>query len=379
MSNGGQNLASPLGVTAQQLSRFLEEQLPKIGKDDWWNTHVTSQLSYGQQGQVRSRNITTIGGLDLAALLRVFEKNWAELSYHAKLSGETRTHAREIADLRHANAHAASDGIGPSARNLYRHLDTLERFLSAIEANEEAIKLIEQQRLNTLSQLSPTKPNVQAPAPATSNQPEPSPSPQPESQSPQEETDQGPWAGLPKHEIGPLVICGPGEPIEAEVPSFGGIPVPATINPWQVTGANSLEFTIHVILVDDDLEGGEYGQVYCDSRNNSPQAWDDVVNRLRVGIRKLDDGLLTMDLRAATRASGARAARHVSTLQELDELAGIDVKSTLKALGAEAYGTREEIYGESNKCRKWPAATFSADDLVTPAAAWMISTLLPVL
>lgn len=96
-----------LRTSAAELCRFLGKHLPAIGGEGWRMTHVINQLSYSQQGQVRARGIHDLGGLDLAALLRVFDRNWAVLSHHARLPNEVRTHAREITDIRHAAAHAA--------------------------------------------------------------------------------------------------------------------------------------------------------------------------------------------------------------------------------------------------------------------------------
>lgn len=132
-------LQSQLRGTATELVHFLNAQLPGIGGGSWWSSHVVNQLTYGQQAQIRTRGIECLEGLDIAALLRVFDRNWAELSHTAKLPNEVRTHAKEVSDLRHSMAHHASEGTEIPITDGYRHLDTIERFLTAIGANNSAI------------------------------------------------------------------------------------------------------------------------------------------------------------------------------------------------------------------------------------------------
>ena len=146
-------LQNQLRGTAAELGRFLNAQLPSIGGDSWWTSHVVNQLTYGQQGQIRTRGIKSPGGLDLAALLRVFDRKWAELSHTAKLPNEVRTHAKEVSDLRHSMAHHASEGSDIPIADTYRHLDTIERFLMAIRANQTAIDAVRESKQATLIQL----------------------------------------------------------------------------------------------------------------------------------------------------------------------------------------------------------------------------------
>ena len=76
------NLSEYRRTCARELVTVLEANFrEKLGnQSEWWETHVISQLSYGQKGQVRSRGIERLGQLDLHALLRVFDRNWGELS-----------------------------------------------------------------------------------------------------------------------------------------------------------------------------------------------------------------------------------------------------------------------------------------------------------
>jgi hypothetical protein len=354
-----------LRATSAQLCRFLGDHLPSIGGSNWWETHVVGMLTYGQQGQIRARGITDLGGLDLVALLRIFERNWAELSHSTHLVQEARTLARATAEARHACAHAASNGEPLAPRTLYRHLDTIGLFLSAIHASAKDIQGVEQDRLHALVGMA----QGQVITPQTTNETIEAVAPGPVSE----------WKDLPTHKLGDFRIQGPGEPITSEVPSFSGTPVSATVNPWLVTGPGGLEFILHVLIIDEDGPVAEFGQVFCDSRMGSPQQWDDIVRRLRIGIRKLDDGRLTMDLRVAHRPEGERASRKTLSLADFDNLTGVDSKKTLSAAGATGVGARQDLYGESNRMKNCLAVTFQPNDLLTPAAGFLLTTICPML
>ena len=424
--------------TAPEIGRFLKAHLPNIGGENWWESHVVNQLTYGQQGQVRTRGIKSLDGFDLAALLKVFDKNWGELSHYAKLPNEVRTYSKEVADIRHAVSHFASEGVEIASAEGYRYFDTLERFLIAVRAEAPAVESIREAKHKALVQmaagLQPQKvetqdskavtPAEQAGEPslpasisqnavldsllenlnsnAGNKEPEDRPIYPPAKKTvakkaptkkaiirPTKE-DIAPVSrpalparnpvpiesenGLKTIPVGKFNLIGPGESIATDIASFDGRAVAATAIPWVAKGPNGHEFLIHVVLIDEDGEG-EFGQVFCESRMVSPQIWDDIVNRLRVGIRRLEDGKLTMDLRVAVREKGQRASKRVLSLEKINALTHINVESALLGLGANAVGTRQEITGETNRTREWPCVTFDVSDLVTPAAAFVLTTI----
>ncbi len=382
-------LQNQLRGTASELGRFLNAQLPNIGGDSWWSSHVVNQLTYGQQGQIRTRGIESLGGLDLAALLRVFDRNWAELSHASKLPNEVRTHAKEVSDLRHSMAHHASEGTEIPITDGYRHLDTIERFLMAIGANQSAIDATRENKQATLIEMASGMAAPSPPPPVVIQEPAKK---EESTQVLVQEKIAVPQILAPETKVkaqtstrtkngiavGCFQLIGLGESMATEIASFDGRSVAATAIPWTATGPNGYEFLIHVVLMDEDGEG-EFGQVFCESRLSSPTVWDDIVRRLRVGIRRLSDGQLTMDLRIAVRENGERAAKRIVPLAEIDRLVGLDTSAVLCGLGANAVGSRAELTGETNRTRNWPSVTFAADDIITPAAAFVLTTLLAML
>jgi superfamily II DNA or RNA helicase len=92
---------------------------------------------------VESKRITTLAGLDLAALLRVMDANWHLLAERLEYVPEARHYLKEMRTLRDRWAHAAAAEFSPE--DVYRDLDTLQRFLVVIGAGEEllgAVKLL---------------------------------------------------------------------------------------------------------------------------------------------------------------------------------------------------------------------------------------------
>jgi hypothetical protein len=365
-----------LGVTSQELARFLGSHLPLIGGEDWWQTHVFSQLTYGQQGQVRSRRIQTLGGLDLAALLRVFERNWAELSYTAHLPAVLRTYLHEIKELRNLVSHESVDGGDYSPSDRFRYLDTILRVMKALGADEDTCKQTEEERdavfkLPEAVVATPAEPRVvevirevvrevRVEVPVSQNRAKVQPD-------------------LSKGiKIGSFILIGPEEPVAGKLLGFDKQELHASLIAWKVHHPDGLEFDLQVSMIDEGT-AKEVGQVQCTNRNHSPREWDDVVNRLRIGFQSLEDGEWMMELRSAIRPGGSRATRNVLSLAEYEKKTGIRMETILKQQGATAVGTRAEISNDQGRNRNYPAATFLPGDSLVPAAAWVLTTLVPLL
>ena len=138
-----------------QLASFLEKVLPSIF-DDWWNKAVINGLSFQQKQRIVQRNITTLSGLDLAGLLRVLDQNWYQLSTSLGFTSEARHFVKEMQTVRNRWAHANTEGF--STEDIYRDLDTLQRFSLIIGADD---KLIQKLR-TTKSELLATETKTQA-------------------------------------------------------------------------------------------------------------------------------------------------------------------------------------------------------------------------
>lgn len=119
------------------LTAFLEKALPPLF-EDWWKMAVLKTLSFQQKRRVEQRNITSLGGLDLSALLRILDQNWYQISSSLDLTPEDRHFVKEMQTVRNRWAHAHTDGF--PLDDIYRDLDTLQRFAGVIGADEQFIQ-----------------------------------------------------------------------------------------------------------------------------------------------------------------------------------------------------------------------------------------------
>ena len=137
-------------ITTVELAKFLSAHLPVFGAD-WWKEHVEDRLSFQQQRVVREHELTKLEQLDFAALLRIIDQNWYELSQTLKLPREGRTWVKELQTVRNRWAHLSSEDIAPS--EIYRDADTLGRFLDMLGAAPESIAAVEAAKTDSLSSM----------------------------------------------------------------------------------------------------------------------------------------------------------------------------------------------------------------------------------
>ena len=137
-----------LSDVAGQLAVFLERVLPLLF-DDWWNKAVVSTLSFQQKRRLEQRNITSLGGHDLAGLLRVLDQYWYQISNSLDLTSEARHFVKEMQTVRNRWAHV--DTVGFPVDDIYRDLDTLQRFALVIGADEKLIKKLRETKAELLA------------------------------------------------------------------------------------------------------------------------------------------------------------------------------------------------------------------------------------
>jgi superfamily II DNA or RNA helicase len=102
--------------------------------EDWWKQAVLNILSFQQRRRMEQRNIGSLATLDLAALLRVLDQNWYQISTRLALTSEARHFVKEMQTVRNRWAHATTEGF--PVEDVYRDLDTLQRFAVVIEADD---------------------------------------------------------------------------------------------------------------------------------------------------------------------------------------------------------------------------------------------------
>lgn len=123
-------------LLTSSLADYLAEVLPDIGGPDWWKNYVIAQLTAGQARAVATLYEGDLHGLDLAALLRVAERNWSELVAKRPVPTDARSLLGELKVVRNRYAHAPASGI--ALEDQLRDVDTVRRFLKAIAARDSA-------------------------------------------------------------------------------------------------------------------------------------------------------------------------------------------------------------------------------------------------
>ncbi|MEX2138519.1 MAG: helicase-related protein [Pirellulales bacterium] len=141
-------------IATAELARFLDAKLPELGAD-WWLKHVVNRLSFQQQRIVQERGHNTVKQLDFAALLRVFDQNWYELSSALILPREGRTWVKELQTVRNKWAHMSAEVM--PASEVYRDADTLGRFLMMIGATQASLDTVDASKAAAVAAMANTR------------------------------------------------------------------------------------------------------------------------------------------------------------------------------------------------------------------------------
>ncbi len=93
-----------------QMGNWLSKRLPKI-TDNWWEELVLNNLSSLQRDRVSADNIHDISGLDLAALLRITDRNWFSITSIFFINNRERANIRKMQGVRNFWAHITPNDI----------------------------------------------------------------------------------------------------------------------------------------------------------------------------------------------------------------------------------------------------------------------------
>jgi ATP-dependent helicase HepA len=142
------SMAKLLTEAARHPALFLEKMLPSLF-EDWWKQAVFNSLSFQQRRRMEQDNIGSLATLDLAALLRVIDQNWYQISNKLGLTSEARHFVKEMQTVRNRWAHAGTEGF--PVEDVYRDLDTLQRFVAVINGNECLLQEIRSTKTSLLA------------------------------------------------------------------------------------------------------------------------------------------------------------------------------------------------------------------------------------
>ena len=116
----------------EKMGTWLSKKLPVI-TDNWWQELVVNNLSTLQRGHVQSNGITSIDGLDLAELLRVFDRNWFVITSRFFISNKERSNVRKMQEVRNSWAHITPGAI--SKEKVISGVDTIIALMQTFGAS----------------------------------------------------------------------------------------------------------------------------------------------------------------------------------------------------------------------------------------------------
>jgi hypothetical protein len=131
------NFRNKLDETTKYLANYLGINLPLIYGGEWWKLGVTDKLTSLQFSNVDTRILKSLFQLDLAALLQIMDKNWKELSIQNTLPFEDFNYVKEMKSVRNRWAHSSSEEF--TIDDIYRDIDTLERFYKTVRVSQDTI------------------------------------------------------------------------------------------------------------------------------------------------------------------------------------------------------------------------------------------------
>ncbi len=125
-----------LSRISSELANYLQNVFPELSTI-WWDDMVAPNLSYDAQNRLNLSEKKILSNLDLAGLLKVFDKNWRVFQDHLKLDYDFRNFLKEMQTIRNRWAHITAAGFGEE--DVYRDLDTMQRFSMVISHNTELL------------------------------------------------------------------------------------------------------------------------------------------------------------------------------------------------------------------------------------------------
>ena len=128
-------------VLQVELATFLAAQLPRVGGDAWWQRYVIAQLAPAQARSCEDLEAGDVHGLAVDAVLRISERNWAELEHSRSTLRGTQILLAELYDTWRRNGQDEAYGIEIS--DLLRTVDTGIRVLRSVGASGHALDVLD--------------------------------------------------------------------------------------------------------------------------------------------------------------------------------------------------------------------------------------------
>lgn len=124
---------------------WLDGKLRKVC-DNWWNECVLDRLSYRQREIAIEKGFKELSDFDLAAVLRIADKNWYDMRNFAYLPTSERECIRDMQSVRNNWVHCAGTLRGKDA--IIHDIEILIKFFEQMTAPQADIKQLEEFKKN---------------------------------------------------------------------------------------------------------------------------------------------------------------------------------------------------------------------------------------
>lgn len=123
-----------------RMANWLSHKLPKL-TDDWWDELVIRNLSMMQRDQVLQRGIKDLQGLDLSALLRIFDRNWYVITGSFYINSRERNNLKDMFEVRNTWAHISNESL--SKDKVIHDVNIIINLMQALDAKPEETRGME--------------------------------------------------------------------------------------------------------------------------------------------------------------------------------------------------------------------------------------------
>lgn len=124
-----------------QLQDWLSKRLPKI-TDNYWEEIVLSNLSAIQRQNINAAGLTKVNELDLAALLRIIDRNWFVITNSFFINNKDRIKVQDMKEVRNTWAHISATAI--TKDKVLHDLQIIFDLMCAFDASSANTREIEQ-------------------------------------------------------------------------------------------------------------------------------------------------------------------------------------------------------------------------------------------
>lgn len=124
----------------EKMSTWLDKRLPSL-TERWWDDLVYSNLSPLQRDAVDNKGIHELKGLDLASILRVFDRNWFVITSTWFVNSRVRQQIRDMMSIRNAWAHITPDEI--SKEKVLNDMSIIIELMQAFDASQKETRDME--------------------------------------------------------------------------------------------------------------------------------------------------------------------------------------------------------------------------------------------